>query len=68
MADKRMPEIPQVPTLKDKAIDLSVGVWRGIAVSKSTPPDVVAKLRALAADVAREPSMQDAVKNLHMTL
>ncbi|MBP0625052.1 Bug family tripartite tricarboxylate transporter substrate binding protein [Cupriavidus consociatus] len=68
MSDKRLPEIPQVPTLKEKSVDLSVGVWRGIAVSKSTPPEIVGKLRALAADVAKEPSMQEAVKNLHMTL
>jgi len=41
MADSRDPRIPDVPTLKEKGYNVLGGVWRGIAVPKGTPPDVI---------------------------
>ena len=33
--------MPDVPTLKEKGVDLSIGTWRGLIVSQKTPQDVV---------------------------
>jgi tripartite-type tricarboxylate transporter receptor subunit TctC len=41
MADKRDPAF-DVPTLKELGINWSIGAWRGIALPKSTSPDIVA--------------------------
>ncbi|BDY99963.1 hypothetical protein MUTS16_10370 [Escherichia coli] len=34
MADERMKTMPDVPTLKEKGVDLSIGTWRGLIVSQ----------------------------------
>ncbi|WP_075618830.1 tripartite tricarboxylate transporter substrate binding protein [Paenisporosarcina indica] len=44
MAEERVESLPEVPTLKERGIDLSIGTWRGLAVPKDTPADVVEKL------------------------
>ena len=46
MADKRLALFPNVPTLKELGMNWSAGVWRGVAVPKNTPDDVVAILEA----------------------
>jgi tripartite-type tricarboxylate transporter receptor subunit TctC len=43
-AEKRMEMFPQVPTVKDQGIDFAMGMWRGLAAPKGTPPDVIKKL------------------------
>jgi len=48
-----------VPTLKERGIDVAIGTWRGLAAHKSTPPDVLAKLRELTAKTAAEPSFRE---------
>jgi tripartite-type tricarboxylate transporter receptor subunit TctC len=42
MAEKRDPAFPAVPTLKELGLNYTVGAWRGIALPKGTPPDIVA--------------------------
>jgi tripartite-type tricarboxylate transporter receptor subunit TctC len=44
MSDERDPRLPNVPTFKEKKIDLEYGAWRGIAGRKGTPPEVLDKL------------------------
>ncbi|MBL3538521.1 tripartite tricarboxylate transporter substrate binding protein [Aminivibrio sp.] len=41
MADSRDPAFPDVPTLKESGIDWSAGTWRGFAVPKGTPAEVI---------------------------
>ena len=40
-ADKRDPALPNVPTLKEKGVDLSFSLKRGIVAPKGTPKDVI---------------------------
>src|SRR4030095_11348036 len=42
MADQRLKGFDKVPTLKERNIDLSIGTWRGLAVNKGTPPEILA--------------------------
>jgi tripartite-type tricarboxylate transporter receptor subunit TctC len=43
-AEKRMETFPDVPTVKEQGIDFAMGMWRGLAAPKGTPPEVVKKL------------------------
>lgn len=53
MAEERVESLPDVPTLKEVGIDLSIGTWRGLAVPKETPKEVVAKLEESFGETAQ---------------
>lgn len=59
MADKRVKGYENVPTAKERGIDLSIGTWRGLGAPKNTPPEVMAKLREFTAKTANEPSLRE---------
>ncbi len=42
MAEKRDAAFADVPTLKELGLNWTMGAWRGIALPKGTPPDIVA--------------------------
>ena len=48
---ERVKSIPEVPTLVEKGIPIELILWRGLAVPKGTPDDVVAVLEAAAKKV-----------------
>lgn len=66
MADKRLDEFKDVPTMKEKNVDLSIGTWRGIMGPKGLPPEVVKMLRTSVAEIAKEPELQSALKKLNL--
>ncbi len=43
-ADKRLAMFPDVPTVKEQGINFAMGMWRGLAAPKATPPDILKKL------------------------
>jgi tripartite-type tricarboxylate transporter receptor subunit TctC len=55
-ADKRLAMFPDVPTVKEQGINFAMGMWRGLAAPKGTPPDALKKLH----DVFKQ-GMEDAV-------
>jgi tripartite-type tricarboxylate transporter receptor subunit TctC len=60
--DKRAPEMPSLPTLKELGIDVTYAVNRGLLVRKGTPADVVAKLASACGAAAKEPGFAEAMK------
>jgi len=66
MSDERIKGFENVPTLKEKGLDISIGTWRGLAVPKNTPADIVATLRAATAKAAQEPSLREALAKQNM--
>ncbi|VYU55180.1 tripartite tricarboxylate transporter substrate binding protein [Metakosakonia massiliensis] len=66
MSDERIKNMPDVPTLKEKNIDLSIGTWRGLIVPKKTPQNVVDVLAKAAKETAEEPAFQDALNKLNL--
>jgi len=60
--EKRAPELPNVPTLKELGINVTYAVNRGLVVNKGTPPDVLAKLVSACGAAAREAGFADAMK------
>jgi tripartite-type tricarboxylate transporter receptor subunit TctC len=47
LSDKRLDSLPDVKTAKEQGYDVSIGTWRGLAVPKDTPDNVVAALSAV---------------------
>jgi tripartite-type tricarboxylate transporter receptor subunit TctC len=66
MSDQRLKAFDKVPTLKERNIDLSIGTWRGLAVHKATPPDVVTTLRTAARKAAEEPMLREQLEKLNL--
>jgi tripartite-type tricarboxylate transporter receptor subunit TctC len=60
--EKRHPEMPSVPTLKELGINVVYDVNRGLMVPKGTPADVIAKLGSSCAAAAKEPEFAKAMK------
>ena len=53
--EKRHPSIPDCPTFKELGFELVGGAYRGVAVPKSTPADVQAKLAEILAKINADP-------------
>lgn len=66
MADQRIPAFGQVPTFKERKIDLALGTWRGLAVPKSTPGAVVETLRVVARKTAEDPLLRQGMDKLNL--
>jgi tripartite-type tricarboxylate transporter receptor subunit TctC len=60
--EKRSPETPNVPTLKELGVNVVYDVNRGILAPKGTPADVLAKLESSCAAAAKEAAFADAMK------
>jgi tripartite-type tricarboxylate transporter receptor subunit TctC len=60
--EKRHPEMPNVPTLKELGVNVVFDVNRGIMVPKGTPADVIGKLSSACAAAAKEPEFGKAMR------
>jgi tripartite-type tricarboxylate transporter receptor subunit TctC len=60
--DKRHPEMPSVPTLKELGVNVVYDVNRGLLAPKGTPADVIAKLGSACAAAAKDPAYAAAMK------
>jgi len=60
--EKRNPEMPSIPTLKELGINVVYDVNRGLTVPKGTPADAIAKLESSCVAAAREPAFAEAMK------
>lgn len=60
--EKRSPEMPSVPTLKELGINVVYDVNRGVMAPKGTPAPVIAKLESSCAAAAKEASFADSMK------
>jgi len=60
--EKRHPEMPSVPTLKELGVNVVFDINRGLMAPKGTPGDVLAKLESACAAAAKEPAYAEAMK------
>ncbi len=60
--EKRHPEMPNVPTLKELGVNVVYDVNRGLLAPKGTPAAVLAKLESACAQAAKDPGFADAMK------
>lgn len=68
MAPQRLKDFPDVPTFRERNIDLELGTWRALAVPKGTPPEVTARLKQLVQKVTQEKSYQTFFANQYLGL
>jgi tripartite-type tricarboxylate transporter receptor subunit TctC len=61
MSAQRVPGFDDVPTLRERDIDLVFANWRGIAVPKATPQPVVEALTTITRKVANDPAFREAL-------
>ncbi len=61
MSEARDPNFPNVPTLKEQGLNLVFGTWRGLAVPKATPDEVVATLSSAFKKMFDEPAFKEAL-------
>jgi tripartite-type tricarboxylate transporter receptor subunit TctC len=64
VAARRLPELPDVPTVEEQGFDVPVSwsQWRGIVAPKGMPADVRAKLGAAIKKALDSPEMQRYIK------
>lgn len=59
MAEERLPQFPDVPTLKEQGLDWVAVGWRGLAVPKGTPPEIVNRLHEACVKIAESDEFRD---------
>jgi tripartite-type tricarboxylate transporter receptor subunit TctC len=57
--ERRLASLPDVPTLKESGVDLTMSLWRGIAAPKGTPEAVLARLERAFTQAAQSPEFRD---------
>jgi len=65
---QRVPEFPQVPTMRELGYDLVYQTWGGIFAPASTPPEIVARLDQACAKSLASPTTLDGLKRLRVTV
>jgi tripartite-type tricarboxylate transporter receptor subunit TctC len=60
--EKRHPELPNLPTLKELGVNVVYDVNRGLLAPKGTPEPVLAKLESACTAAAKEPAFAEAMK------
>jgi len=63
-SEERVPEFPDVPTLRESGFDIVEGAWRGVAVPPETPSKVIDVLAGAFAEVNRDAEFKRKSKNL----
>lgn len=63
-APKRIPELPDVPTLHDEGIDVDVRLWSGLFAPAGTPPEIIKKLEAECMRIAQLPDVKEKLRAL----
>ncbi len=61
-AEKRFPDFPDVPTLKEQGLDIAENIDRGVAVPPKTPEAVIKKLEAAFLEIMSKPEIQSEMK------
>ncbi len=67
LSDKRIPGL-DAPTFKERGIDASMIVWRGIGVAKGTPPEIVNKLAEVVEKVVATPAFRETLSKQNLTM
>jgi len=64
LAPHRDPALPDVPTAREQGVDVSLEAWRGIAVPKGTPKQVIAALEGAIQKTVESPDFAKASEKL----
>ncbi|WP_265657956.1 tripartite tricarboxylate transporter substrate binding protein [Verminephrobacter eiseniae] len=59
LSEQRLKDFDQVPTFREKQIDVQLSTWRALAAPKATPPQVLATLRKIVGTVSQDSNYRD---------
>ncbi len=68
LSDKRIPALPNTPTLKELGIDAQMGAWRGLGAPKGTPKEIIAILETAFTKALNEPGFKEAMEKAAFTI
>jgi len=54
---QRNPALPDVPTMREQGLNMTVGSWQGVFLPKGTPKPVVDKLYRVSVDMMKDPQV-----------
>jgi tripartite-type tricarboxylate transporter receptor subunit TctC len=63
-SEQRLAAYPQVPTLKEQGVDLSVNFWSGLLAPSGTPPVVVKRVQEEVARIMAMPDVKERMGKL----
>ena len=63
-ADKRIPELPNVPTMKELGIPMVANAWYGVMLPAGAPKDITEKLNAAFNKVLKDPEVRKSLQGI----
>lgn len=63
----RLADFPEVPTLKEVGVDMSVSLWSALLAPAGTPEPVIRRLNEEIARIVKLPAVQERLQKLSMT-
>lgn len=67
MGDARAKGFENVPTLKEKGVDLSIGTWRGLVAPKNTPKAALDVLKKATKQATDDPAFQQTLAKMNLS-
>src|SRR5690606_34778087 len=55
ISSERNPAYPEVPTMREQGLDMTVGSWQGLFVPKGTPQPIVNRLFEVGTRMMKDP-------------
>ncbi|MFX0203225.1 MAG: tripartite tricarboxylate transporter substrate binding protein [Candidatus Hodarchaeota archaeon] len=68
IAEKRLPDLPDVPTAKELGYDVAVNMWLGVLAPKGTPEYIVETLSTAFDNIAKDKSFLTMMKKVGLPL
>ena len=63
-ADKRIPELPNVPTMKEVGVPMFANAWYGVMLPAGAPKDITEKLNAAFNKVLKDPEVRKSLQGI----
>lgn len=63
-SSKRMPLLPDIPTMAEQGVDLQITLWSGLLAPAGTPPAIIQKLQAEVARIVKLPDVRERMLQL----
>ena len=63
-ADKRIPELPNVPTMKEVGVPMVANAWYGVMLPAGAPKDITEKLNAAFNKVLKDPEVRKTLQGI----
>ena len=64
--ERRIPELPDVPTIKESGYDIDLPSWFGLFAPKGTPPAITSKVSAELAKTLRTPEVEQKLLKVNL--